>query len=264
MNKILIKYLFNNYLKTFLKVFFVFYCFGIILNLFEEIEFFKNLDSNFTTPIFLTVLNIPSMIIQLLPFIIFITSMKFIIDIKKNKDLLTIKVFGISNFKVFLLISFISFFIGWFSLFLLNPITSSMSKYYEKIKADYSRDIDHLVTFNKNGLWIKENRSDGQRIISSKEIKQKNLKDLTIFNFDKNYNLINKIYSGSANIEKNIWELDDVVLIKFKDGTYEQSKLKKLEIESIYTYEKITSLYKNFDTLSFIDLLHIEKNKKNY
>ena len=32
------------------------------------------------------------MIIQLLPFIIFITSMKFIIDIKNNKDLLTIKV----------------------------------------------------------------------------------------------------------------------------------------------------------------------------
>ena len=134
MNKILIKYLFNNYIKTFLKVFFIFYCFGIILNLFEEIEFFKNLKVNFATPIFLTVLHIPSMIIQLLPFIIFITSMKFIIDIKNNKDLLTIKVFGISNFKVFLLISLISFFIGWFSLFLLNPVTSSMSKYYEKIK----------------------------------------------------------------------------------------------------------------------------------
>jgi len=255
MNKILIKYLFNNYIKTFLKVFFIFYCFGIILNLFEEIEFFKNLNSNFTTPIFLTVLNIPSMIIQLLPFIVFITSMKFIIDIKNNKDLLTIKVFGISNFKIFLLISFISFFIGLFSLFLLNPITSSMSKYYEKIKADYSKDIDHLVTFNKNGLWIKENLPDGQRIISSKEINQKNLKNLTIFNFDKSYNLTNKIYSSSANIEKNKWVLNDVVLIKFKDGVFEQNELEKLEIESIYTYEKITSLYKNFDTLSFIDLL---------
>ena len=31
-----------------------------------------------------------------------------------------------------------------------------MSKYYEKTKSNYSRDIDHLVTFNKNGLWIKE------------------------------------------------------------------------------------------------------------
>ncbi len=255
MNKILIKYLLNNYIKTFLKVFFVFYCFGIILNLFEEIEFFKNLKANFATPLFLTVLNIPSMIIQLLPFIVFITSMKFIIDIKNNKDLLTIKVFGISNFKVFLLISFISFFIGWFSLFLLNPVTSSLSKYYEKIKANYSKDIDHLITFNKNGLWIKESLVDGQRIISAKEVNQKNLKKLTIFNFDKDYNLINKIYSDSANIEKKKWVLKDVVLIKFTDGIFDQNELEELEINSIYTYEKITSLYKNFDTLSFIDLI---------
>ena len=255
MNKILIQYLLNNYLKTFLKVFFVFYCFGIILNLFEEIEFFKNLNVNFATPVLLTILHIPSMIIQLLPFIIFITSMKFIIDIRNNKDLLTIKVFGISNFKVFLLISFISFFIGWISLFLLNPVTSSMTKYYEKIKANYSKDIDHLVSFNKNGLWIKENLTNGQRIISSKEIDQKKLKKLTIFNFDKDYNLINKIYSETANIEKNKWMLKNVVLVNFTGDVFDQNELEELEIESIYTYEKITSLYKNFDTLSFIDLV---------
>ena len=255
MNKILIQYLLNNYLKTFLKVFFVFYCFGIILNLFEEIEFFKNLNVNFATPVLLTILHIPSMIIQLLPFIIFITSMKFIIDIKNNKDLLTIKVFGISNFKVFLLISFISFFIGWISLFLLNPVTSSMTKYYEKIKANYSKDIDHLVSFNKNGLWIKENLTNGQRIISSKEIDQKKLKKLTIFNFDKDYNLTNKIYSETANIEKNKWMLKNVVLVNFTGDVFDQNELEELEIESIYTYEKITSLYKNFDTLSFIDLV---------
>jgi lipopolysaccharide export system permease protein len=255
MNKILIQYLLNNYLKTFLKVFFVFYCFGIILNLFEEIEFFKNLNVNFATPVLLTILHIPSMIIQLLPFIIFITSMKFIIDIKNNKDLLTIKVFGISNFKVFLLISFISFFIGWISLFLLNPITSSMTKYYEKIKANYSKDIDHLVSFNKNGLWIKENLTNGQRIISSKEIDQKKLKKLTIFNFDKDYNLTNKIYSETANIERNKWLLKNVVLVNFTGDVIDQNELEELEIESIYTYEKITSLYKNFDTLSFIDLV---------
>ena len=42
-----------------------------------------------------------------------------------------------------------------------------MSKYYEQIKSNYSRDIDHLVTFNNNGLWIKENLSNGSRIITA-------------------------------------------------------------------------------------------------
>ena len=47
-----------------------------------------------------------------------------------------------------------------------------MAKYYEKTKSSYSRDIDHLVTFNKNGLWIKENLDSKQRIISSEKIEK--------------------------------------------------------------------------------------------
>ena len=31
-----------------------------------------------------------------------------------------------------------------------------MATFYEKTKSNYSKDIDHLVNFNKNGLWIKE------------------------------------------------------------------------------------------------------------
>ena len=47
MNKILFNYLLRNFLKTFLIVVLVFYCFGMILNLFEEIEFLKTLESVF-------------------------------------------------------------------------------------------------------------------------------------------------------------------------------------------------------------------------
>ena len=51
--------------------------------------------------------------------------------------------------------------LGWFVLFIINPVTSSMAKYYEMTKSKYARDIDHLVTYNKNGLWIKENIGNG-------------------------------------------------------------------------------------------------------
>ena len=87
MHKILFSYILNNYLKTLVKVFLFSYSFGVILNLFEEIEFFKNIEVSFLTPLFLTILFIPGMIINLLPFIIFVASMKFLVDIRKNKDL---------------------------------------------------------------------------------------------------------------------------------------------------------------------------------
>ena len=255
MNKIILRYLIDGFLKNFLKVVLFFFCFGIILNLFEEIEFFKNLDVSIFVPLLLTMLFIPSILIQLLPFIIFVTSMKFIMDIRNNKDLLNIKVFGFSNLRIFFILATTSFFMGWIVLFLINPITSSMSQYYDKTKSNYSRDIDHLVSFNKNGLWIKENLTNGQRIISAERGKGTELKNLIIYNFDKNYSLQQKIFSSSANIEKNQWILNDVQLLQISDQETKKINLENMTINSKYTIEKIINLFKNFDTISFVDLI---------
>ena len=223
--------------------------------MFEEIEFFKNLNTSVLIPLKLTILYIPGMLVQLLPFIIFVSSLKFIMDIRNNRDLISMKVFGFSNFKIFVILATTSFLIGWFVLFFINPVTSVMSKYYEKTKSNFSRDIDHLVTFNKNGLWIKENLNDGQRIISAKRDDAKIIKDVTIFNFDKDFNLNNKIFSKTANIEKNEWVLNDVIILEILQNSSKELKIDQMSITSIYTYDKITSLFKNFDTLSFIDLI---------
>ena len=59
-----------------------------------------------------------------------------------------------------------------------------MMKIYEQNKSKYARDIDHLVSMNKNGLWIKENLNKGYRIITSDETTDKTLKKLIIFNFN--------------------------------------------------------------------------------
>ena len=59
MNKILYSYLLSSFIKTILKVILIFYCFGLILNLFEEVEFFKNLGTSIIVPLTLTALLIP-------------------------------------------------------------------------------------------------------------------------------------------------------------------------------------------------------------
>ena len=123
MNKILYNYLFINFLKTFFYIIGIFYIFGIILNLFEEVEFFKNLNVSILTPIILTSIIIPSILLKLLPFVIFISSMWFMLKIRNNKDLLTLKVFGCSNVKIFFILALTSFLIGWVILFFVNPIT---------------------------------------------------------------------------------------------------------------------------------------------
>ena len=169
MNNIIFNYLIRNYLKTVFIVILIIYSFGLILNLFEEIEFFKESNASILKPLILSGLFIPSLVIKLLPFIIFFSSIWFITKIKNNKDLLILKVHGYSNFKIFFILATTSFLFGWMILIIANPITSSMVTYYEKTKSEYARDIEHLISFNKNGLWIKESFQEGERIITAEK-----------------------------------------------------------------------------------------------
>ena len=263
MNKILFKYLLSGFFKTIFKVILIFYCFGIILNLFEEIEFFKNLDKSILLPLTLTALYIPSMIVKLIPFIFFISSMWFLLQLRNSRDLLALKVFGYSNFRIFLTLALTSFTLGWLILVAINPITAVMVKYYEQTKSTYSRDIDHLVSINKNGLWIKENLDNGFRIISADKTRNNFLTNVSIFNLDENYVLKEKIYSEKADISNKNWTLNNVRVVSFEEGLAKETISSDIKILSKYDYEKITSLFKNFDTMSFLDLVLDYKKLQN-
>ena len=260
MKKILLNYIIFNYLKVILKVTFLFYLFGMILNLFEEIEFFKGIDVSFFIPVTLTAIYVPSIIIDILPFIIFVSSMWFLINMRDKRELLTYKVYGYSNIKIFLVLGLFSFFLGWVILSFFNPLSSTMTKYYEKTKSDYSKDIDHLISFNKNGLWIKEVLSSNeQRIIHAKKAKNNTLENVTIFFFSEDFKLKKKIFSETADIKNKNWSLENGSVIKF-DGEIVLEKFATFELKSIYTYEKISNLFKNTHTISFIDLVTNYKN----
>ena len=122
------------------------------------------------------------------------------------------------------------------------------------------KDIDHLITFNSSGLWIKENIENKQRVIFGSGIDGNNLIDVTILHYDKNSNLIQKIIANKANILNNKWLLNEVQIFSPEDGVIKNSKIKELNIKSNYNLQKINSLYKNFDTLSFIDLIFNKRN----
>ena len=254
MSNVVLNYIIKGFLKTFFIVIGIAYCFGLILNFLEEIEFFKNLNVNIILPFMLTTINVPSLIIKMLPFIIFISSLWFMLSIKNNKDLLTFKIFGYSNIKIFFILAVCAFLIGLVVLLLVNPITSKMSKYYEQVKSNYSRDVDHLINFKRDGLWIKEKINERHRFIYSKKIEGNYLKDLTILHLDKNSNLLQRILAVKADIRNNEWKLYDVKIYNSQNDVINENEFEILTINSIYNLNKINNLFKNFDTMSFLDL----------
>ena len=263
MNNVINKYLILKFSKIFFVSILIFLSLGLILNLFEEIEFFKNLNLSITLPIVLSLSYVPTLILEILPFIIFLSSMYYFLKIRSSKDLLSIKVFGYSNIKIILILSFFSFFLGLFFLFAINPITSVLIKYYETEKAQYARDVDHLISVNKNGVWIKEVEESSYKIISAEKLNKESLEEISIYFFNDD-RFFKRIESETAVITKNVWLMKNVYIYDLlNDDTI---FLENYKFESKNTTEKITSLYKNLNTISFLDLIlnYSELNEKGY
>ena len=145
-NFILNKYLVNQFLNSFLKVILVFVALGLIMNIFEEINFFREFDVNITVPIGLSFMVIPSTLVSILPFIIFLSSMLVFLKLKNNRDFLSIKILGYSNLKFLFIFASTAFFLGVLTLFAINPLTSAIVKSYEDVKGKYDLYKNHLAS----------------------------------------------------------------------------------------------------------------------
>ena len=91
------KYLSSEFTKIVMIAILIYYCLGFIMNLFEEINFFKDINIGIYIPILLTSLKVPSLLNDMLPFIILISGIWFFLKIKKSDEIIAMKVSGMSN-----------------------------------------------------------------------------------------------------------------------------------------------------------------------
>ena len=244
------KYLAKNFFRTVLNVSASFFCLGFIINLFEEINFFKDFDIGISVPIILSVLFVPSMLYKMFPFIILISGIWFFLKIKKNDEIIAMKVSGMSNFSVILIPCLVSIFLGIFFMTALNPITSSLIKKYETIRGGYEDEQNYLAAITTNGIWIKEKNFGKNYIIRSKNLNYKNLEMVTIYEFDESNNFLKRIEAKFADISLLAWKLKEAKVID-KDGIVIVENTNDLIYRSKYDIKKIKSLYSNLDTISF-------------
>ena len=253
-NFVLNRYLINQFLKSFMQVILVFIALGLIMNVFEEINFFRKFDVNLGIPLGLSFMVIPSMLVSILPFIIFLSSMLVFIKLKNNRDLISIKILGYSNMKFMYLFAVTAFVLGTFTLLAINPLTSVIVKSYVDIKGKYDIYKNHLASITANGIWIKERIGDSTQIIQARGLSFDKLDKISIYKFDENKVLFERINAKTSNISSTKWIAKNVTRYRFGDEDT-QENFETLVINSNYDKEKLNSIYSNLDTISFYKLI---------
>ena len=251
---VLNRYLVFEFFKSFMNVVLIFCCLGLILNLFEEINYFKNYDVGIGLPTILSLMIIPSVVINMLPFILFLSSMWVFIKLKYNRDILSLKTFGLSNLNFLFLFCLSAVFVGIITLFAITPLTSVVVKYYEDIKGKYDIDKSHLASINTNGIWIREKGDKYISIIKSQRLEGDLLINVSIYKFDKNNSLVERIESKQADISQNPWIVQNGFMLDYKNNG-KRKEFQSIEFPSTFSKDKLNSIYSNLDTISFYNLI---------
>ena len=193
-------YLTKLFLKNIFIILMVFIFLSFFLNIFEEIKYFEDKENELYYPILLTILNIPSVIFEILPFIYLLGVMFFFINLYENNEIELLRSNGIDNIRITLIISTVSIITGIIIIIAYYSFSANLKSLYLNMKYKYSDAGDHLAVVNQDGLWIKEKSDDGKKIyiINAKKYKISNLENLEIIELDENYKLINTIISKKA------------------------------------------------------------------
>ena len=198
------KYILKEFVKSLIKILAVFFFLIVISNLFEELSFVEKLNLNPLYPLFLSVLNAPSVIFDILPFIFLISTQFFFINLAEKDEFSIFKLNGLTNFKILNLVSIFSFIIGILAILFFYTFSSSLKNHYLEIKNNLTTDKKYLAVITDNGLWIKDEIDGIISITNADKINNNFLNDVSIVQFDKDFNLIKTIICEKINIENKL------------------------------------------------------------
>ena len=256
--KIYIKFISLIFFKSLIFVFFIMTSLVFILNLLSELEFFKNETVSIGFTLFLSLLNSPSLIFEMAPFILLITIQLFFIKLFENKEIDIFKYSGLKNTTILKILSFLSIFTGILVITIFYNFSSNFKNIYLELKSKYISDGKYLAVITKNGLWIKDKIENKIIITNSSFIKEKYLINNFITEFDENYNVLRNIKSDKIDISSKDWQIFDSRIYQ-QNNYIDQPQIK---LSTNFNLDRIQSLYSNLSALNLFELYELRKNYK--
>ena len=254
-----IKFIVGSFLKSFFFVTIIIYCLVLVLNLLTEIEFFSNIDVTSYFPIYVSILNSPSLVFEMFPFIFLVTTQVFFINLFKDQQIQTFKYSGLENSKILRILILTSFGVGIVLITGFYNLSSGLKNIYLELKNTYTADDKYLAVITNNGLWIKDSNDNKTNIINAAKIENTFLIDASITEFNKNYEVIRHIKSPRIDISNNNWLI-------FNANTYKGNNKSTYDLIRFYSnfdYERIQNLFSNLSSLSLLELFNLKDNYKH-
>ena len=232
-----------------------------IINILEIAKVIEGKNSNILDLLYLSVLKLPTVIMETIPFVIVISTAFIYRNIISNNELISMRNIGFSILDVFKPIAAAIFLIGLLILLFINPLSSNFEKKFDKITTKDFSDM-YSIKIKNDELWIKNIKDQNEKYfinIESIDLKNMEARDIKIIHLNNNKN--NFYMAETGKIENKIFNMFNVKILNIYNDNFSEKKFSKIDLnfdkinllDSISNY-KFIPFYKYFE--------HIKSLKK--
>jgi lipopolysaccharide export system permease protein len=225
-------------------------------------------NSSIFSIMYLSLLKIPTIIIDIIPFVIVISTAFIYRYLINNNEIISLRNIGFSLLDIYKPIAAAIFFTGLLILFLLNPLSAKLENKFDKITTKDFSD-QYSINIKNNKLWIKNIKNLEEKYfinISNIDLENMNAKNIKIISITKedNYFLLSK----KGKITDKQFNLNDVIILDIDNDEYERRKNLTLDlnfdknnlINSISNYKNIP-FYKYKEHLNSLKKFNLYSSK---
>ncbi|MBA5724228.1 LptF/LptG family permease [Liberibacter sp. Z1] len=168
----------------------------------------------------LSIMRVPLLIQQTIPFINLLISMFVFFSLNKKNELIATRSAGISVWQFLLPFVTGSFLLGIFTILIINPIAVAGENITFPLKNKWREDTSNPMNDPNTIPWIHKRTNQENFILGAKKIlkKEKILLNVTIIRFDKEDQIILRQEAESATIFKENILLKKVVEYKYGEN----------------------------------------------
>ena len=220
-----------------------------LINLLEISRIIEEKNSNLSSILYLSLLKIPTVIVDIIPFVIVISTAFVYRNLINNNEIISMRNVGFSLLDIYKPIALAIFIVGLLTLIIINPLSSKFENIFnEKTTKNFSDQ--YSINIKNNELWIKNNKNLDEKYfinisnIDLESMVAKNIKIISITN-DDNYFFLSK----TGRILDKQFKLNDVIILNIDNDKY--SKKENLILDLNFNKNNLIDSISNYKYVPF-------------
>ncbi len=252
------RYILRRFLRTVLGVFLVIALVVLLFTSVENLRRFGDAGARNGDVMAITLLQAPEVLYQVFPLVLMLASLVTFLGLARTSELVVMRASGISALRLLRVPVVAAVVLGIGFVAVVNPFVAASIKRGQVMEDDFKAGASSLLSFSKEGVWLRQADPDGQTVIQAARTNSDGsiLSRVHMHRFDKEGTLYSRIDAPAARLTPGAWLLETPVEWQLQpDGSFSRSEAEgRLKLPTALTNDEILDSFAPPETVGFWDL----------